>query len=137
MPHLWIEYSTNVEAHLDVRDFVRHMHRETAADGLFPLAGLRTRAVPVADYVIADDHPDNVFIHLTLRVLPGRDPVEQKASTDRIYAAALARLKPLSDRLPIAISMHVETIAPDLGYRLSTYRAHMATRAQDAAAQAA
>lgn len=131
MPHLWIEYSANVESSLDVGEFVRHMHQETAADGVFPLAGLRTRAVPVTNYVIADGHPDNAFVHLTLRVLPGRDPGTQKASTDRIFAAALERLKPLSDRLPMAVSMHVETIEPDLGYRLSTYRTHMAARARD------
>jgi 5-carboxymethyl-2-hydroxymuconate isomerase len=81
-------------------------------------------------------HPDNVFVHLVLRTLPGRDPQVKKASTDRLFAAILARFKPLSDRLPIAISMHVEEASPDLGYRLSTYRQHMAARAAAGAAEA-
>ncbi|MPS28311.1 5-carboxymethyl-2-hydroxymuconate isomerase [Pigmentiphaga sp.] len=128
MPHLWMEYSDNLESHVEVDALLGDVHREVVADGVFPLAGLRTRAVPVRRYRIADGHPDNVFVHFVLRTLPGRDPAVKKASTDRLFAAILARFKPLSDRLPIAISMHVEEASPDLGYRLSTYRQHMAAR---------
>ncbi|MBN9472784.1 MAG: hypothetical protein ABS43_09985 [Bordetella sp. SCN 67-23] len=136
MPHLWMEYSDNLESHVDVDALLDDVHREVVADGVFPLAGLRTRAVPVRRYRIADVHPDNVFVHFVLRTLPGRDPEVKKASTDRLFAAILARFKPLSDRLPIAISMHVEEASPDLGYRVSTYRQHMAARAAAGAAGA-
>ncbi len=128
MPHLWIEYSANLDPHLEVDNFLHHVHGEVVADGVFPLAGLRTRAVRVEHYVIADDHPDNAFVHIVLRTLPGRDPSSKKASTDRLFESIRRCLAPLSMRLPLAISMHVEESDPDYGYRVSNYRDHMAQR---------
>jgi 5-carboxymethyl-2-hydroxymuconate isomerase len=130
MPHLWIEYSANLDEVLEMDEFMHHVHGEVVADGVFPLAGLRTRVVRVEQYVIADDHPDNAFVHIVLRTLPGRDVVSKKASTDRLFAAIRSRLAPLSASRPLAISMHVEESDPEFGYRISNYREHMAERAQ-------
>ena len=137
MPHLWIEYSANLDEVLEMDEFMHQVHDEVVADGVFPLAGLRTRVVRVEKYVIADDHPDNAFVHIVLRTLPGRDVVSKKASTDRLFAAIRSRLAPLSASRPLAISMHVEESDPEFGYRISNYRDYMAERVKPAQAAAA
>lgn len=134
MPHLWVEYSANLDAHLSIYDFLHDVHADVVADGVFPLAGLRTRAIRVDHYVIADGHLDNAFVHLVLRTLPGRDPTSKQASTDRLFQAVVQRLAPLSERMPLAISMHIEESEPDYGYRVSNYRDHIARRAAGASA---
>ena len=44
-----------------------------AGTGVFPLAGIRCRALPRDSYRVADGHPDNGFVHVELRVGAGRD----------------------------------------------------------------
>ena len=71
MPHIWIEYSANLD--LDTRALMRVVQDAAVGDGsLYPLAGARTRALRVDDYLIVDGHPDNAFVHVLLRIGHGR-----------------------------------------------------------------
>ena len=47
--------------------------------GLFPLAGIRVRAHPMPHSSIADEHPNNAFADMILRIGEGRSD-EQKAA---------------------------------------------------------
>src|SRR5690554_4378386 len=86
MPHIWIEYSANLEAELQLDPLMQAIHEAVVGDGtVFPLAGTRTRAVPVARYRIADGHPDNAFIHVVVNVGHGRSVAEREACGQRTF----------------------------------------------------
>ena len=73
MPHIIVEHSSNLSQHIEIPELLQSLHRAALETGVFPLGGLRTRAARRDDYVIADGHPDNVFIHVVLRIGHGRD----------------------------------------------------------------
>lgn len=78
MPHLIVEYSTNLEKRISVRDLLKHVHEAALASGVFKIGGIRTRAAPRDIYIVADGDPDNAFIHVEGRIGKGRDAETRK-----------------------------------------------------------
>ena len=73
MPHIIIEYSDNIEKKIKLETLIEKVHTTAIDTGVFPLGGLRVRAAKREHYKIADGHPDNGFIHIELKIGPGRD----------------------------------------------------------------
>ena len=133
MPHIWIEYSGNLP--LDTRALMRSVQAAAIGDGsLFPLAGARTRAVRVDDYLIVDGHPDNAFVHVLLRIGHGRSDAQKAALGERVFQALTAALAPQLAAHPLGISMQIEEADPVLNYKLNNYREYLAARAAQAQA---
>ncbi len=88
MPHLTLEYSASVEEWTDVLGLCRHLRDAMAATGVFPLAGVRVRAIRCDHAAIADDHPDNGFVHMVARIDHGRDAATRRKAGEAIFAAA-------------------------------------------------
>ena len=87
MPHLIIEYSANLTSDLDPQTLVDVAHDAVATAGPFALGGVRTRAIRHDEFAVADRHPDNGFIHLTLYIGTGRDDATKRATGDHILHA--------------------------------------------------
>ena len=133
MPHIWIEYSGNLD--LDTRTLMRVVQDAAVGDGsLFPLAGARTRALRVDDCLIVDGHPDNAFVHVVLRIGHGRSDAQKAALGERVFQALSAALAPLMAARPLGISMQIEEADPVLNYKVNNYRDYLAARAAEAAA---
>ncbi len=128
MPHLTIEYSANLDHALNVPELIETLHTVTAGIEAFPLAGLRTRAARRDHYRIADGHPDNSFIHVTLRIGHGRELDVRKAAGERIFTALTGYLEPLSANLPLAISFEMVELDPVLNFKTGNIRDYMAKR---------
>ena len=128
MPHIWIECSANLD--LDTRALMRAVQDAAVGDGsLYPLAGARTRAVRVDDYLIADGHPDNAFVHVLLRIGHGRSAAQQAALGERAFQALRDALAPEMARRPLGLSLQVEEADAVLNYKHSNYRDYLAARA--------
>ncbi|MFO1351088.1 MAG: 5-carboxymethyl-2-hydroxymuconate Delta-isomerase [Gammaproteobacteria bacterium] len=117
MPHIVVEYSTNLAPRIDVAALLRALHRAALDTGVFPIGGLRTRAAPRQDYVIADGHPDNAFVHVTLRIGHGRDLATKQRAGDRVFGALCAFLDPVFRTTPLGISLEIQEIDPDLSFK--------------------
>lgn len=133
MPHIWIEYSGNLD--LDTRTLMRTVQDAAVGDGsLFPLAGARTRALRVDDCLIVDGHPDNAFVHVVMRIGHGRSDAQKAALGQRVFQALTAALAPHMAAGPLGISLQIEEADPVLNYKLNNYRDHLSARAAQAAA---
>lgn len=119
MPHFIIEYSANVEQRLELPAFVAAVHEAALATGIFPLKGIRTRALRCEHYRIADGHPDNAFIHLVARIGHGRSLEVRKQAGDGIFKAVTDWLQPVYDRYPLAFSFEIQEIDPVLNFKLN------------------
>ena len=128
MPHQIIEYSANLESRLDIQALVDGMH-ETAMgiDGL-PLGGLRTRAARRDVFQVADQQPDNAFVHMILKLGHGRPEETRKAFGDALFAALCALLEPVSSTSPLAISFEIQEIHPTLTWKKNNLRDYMMKR---------
>ena len=114
MAHIQIEYSANLEQHIDFPKFIEAVHRAALGTGVFPIGGLRTRAYATQHYRIADGHPDNAFVHTMLRVGHGRDVETRKRACEVIFAALCNQLADVYARLPLGLSLEMQEIDPVL-----------------------
>ncbi len=79
MPHVIIEYSSNIEQLVDVQALLISVHEAALASRAVPSDALRTRLEPRLSYLIADAYADNAFVAVTARLGPGRTPDEKHA----------------------------------------------------------
>jgi 5-carboxymethyl-2-hydroxymuconate isomerase len=87
VPHIIVEYSDNLDLHISRAALLAAVHEAALTQPIIPADGLRTRAEPRSDYVIADGHPDNVFVAVVARLGPGRTPEEKHSLLDALLAA--------------------------------------------------
>ncbi|MDG2375578.1 MAG: hypothetical protein P8M18_04425 [Woeseiaceae bacterium] len=128
MPHQIIEYSANLETRMDIQALVDGLHENAMGiDGL-PLGGLRTRAARRENYKIADEHPDNAFIHMILKLGHGRDEDTKKRFGEVIFDALCRILEPVSSTSPLAISFEIQEIDAALTFKKNNLREYMAKR---------
>ena len=129
MPHQIIEYSANLDAELDIDELVDALH-DTAVDiDALPIGGIRTRAVRRDNYRIADAHPDNTFINVTLRIAEGRTSEVKKDAGERLFQTLRDFVAPLFEQLPMSLSFEIQEIAAATRWKHSNIRDYLAQRA--------
>ena len=117
MPHFILEYSANLDDDLDLDGLFGALH-ETAMDtGVFPLGGIRFRAVRCDNYLIADADPDNAFVHMTAKIGRRRDPDVRQEVAEKIFNTLAEYLDPLYGERPLAISFELTELTPGLSFR--------------------
>jgi 5-carboxymethyl-2-hydroxymuconate isomerase len=82
MPQLTLEYTDNLE--FDVQPLLARLHSELAATGAINLKGLKSRAVRLDEYRIADGNPQYAFVHVSLLIREGRPLEIQKDASQRV-----------------------------------------------------
>ncbi len=127
MPHQVIEYSANLEAELDIDGLVQTMHETAVRIDALPIGGIRTRAARRDVYRVADSHPDNTFINVTLRVAP-RPPEIKKEVGERLFDALKRFVQPEFDKRPMALSLEIQEIDAEFRWKHSNIRDYLAQR---------
>ncbi len=107
MAHAIIEYSANIEDRLELDVLIEKVHLAAINSGVFPAGGMRTRAARRDHFRIADGHPDNGFVHVLVKLGPGRDDETKKKAQDHIFAAIDEHLAPLVENWPLAVSFEM------------------------------
>lgn len=108
MPHFTIEYSANLDGRVDMGAVVELVRREAVATGIFPLGGIRVRAIKCEHYAIADGRKNFGFLDMVLRLGEGRDlPTRQKAG-EHIFKALSAYLDPVFVNGKFALSFDMQ-----------------------------
>ncbi len=125
MPHFQIDYSANLEEHLDLNALCIVIRDAAAKTGVFPLAGIRVRATACTHAIIADGNPAHMFLDLSVRLRAGRTLEAKKAATADIFAAMESFCLPLMGRSPLAISMEMRDIDPELSPKSGSIRNFM------------
>ena len=128
MPHQIIEYSANLDADMKIDELVAALHATAADIDALPVGGLRTRAVRRDHFKIADGHPDNTFINVTLRVAQGRTLEIRQDAGERLFAALCDFIAPIFDRRPMALSCEIQEISPETRWKQSNIRDYLARR---------
>lgn len=108
MPHIVIEYTANIanEARLPVllktvNDVLIAQH------GVFPTGGIRSRAIRLDDYRMADGAADDAFVHVTLKIGSGRSEAVKKQTCDALFEALKAHFADLYAQRYLALSMEL------------------------------
>jgi len=74
MPHTILEYSDNVIETADFQAFWSRLHPVLVATAPCRLQDIKSRAYRCETFRMGDGDPGCAFVHLTIRLLEGRDP---------------------------------------------------------------
>lgn len=111
MAHATVEWTANLEGELDIQAFLALIAAEMRdrSDGVFPVGGIRVRAIRLTDYVIADGTcPDDAFINVNIKMGVGRPEAFRKAFFGQLFTAMTGFLGDLFDRHPLGLTLYVE-----------------------------
>jgi 5-carboxymethyl-2-hydroxymuconate isomerase len=124
MPHIVVEYSANLEDHIDVGALLASVHDAAGSHASVPLAGLRTRALKREEYVVANGDPRNIFVAVVARLNGdrGREPLIE--IRDLLMAACSETLSSVREQQPLALSVEIQTIDAAMRINDNSIRDH-------------
>jgi 5-carboxymethyl-2-hydroxymuconate isomerase len=108
MPHFTIEYSANLDRHVDMGAVVELVRKAAVETGIFPLGGIRIRAVRCEHYAIADGQTNLSFLDMVLRLGEGRDLATRKKAGEQIFKALSTFLDPVFVKAKFALSFDMQ-----------------------------
>jgi 5-carboxymethyl-2-hydroxymuconate isomerase len=109
MPHFTLEYSANLDARIDMAKMVEVVRKAAVETGIFPLGGIRVRAIACQHFAIADGRPNLSFLDMVLRLGEGRDLLARKQAGEHIFKALSQFLDPVfaDDKFALSFDMQI------------------------------
>jgi 5-carboxymethyl-2-hydroxymuconate isomerase len=108
MPHFTIEYSANLDDRVDMGKVVEIVRKAAVETGIFPLGGIRVRAICCEHFAIADGSPQHGFLDMVLRLGEGRDLGTRKKAGEHIFKALSSYLDPVFAASKFALSFDMQ-----------------------------
>ncbi|HKS20322.1 MAG TPA: 5-carboxymethyl-2-hydroxymuconate Delta-isomerase [Bradyrhizobium sp.] len=108
MPHFTIEYSANLDERVDMGHVVDLVRKAAVETGLFPLGGIRVRAVRCEHFAIADGSAHFSFLDMVLRLGEGRDLAARKKAGEHIFKVLSSYLDPVFAGSGFALSFDMQ-----------------------------
>ena len=130
MPHFTIEYSANLDGRLDIAAVCEIVRKAAVETGIFPLGGIRVRAIRCEHYAIADARNDYGFLDMVLRIGEGRDLPTRKKAGEHIFKVLSAYLDPVFAASPFALSFDMQINDKDTSWKRNNI--HEALQAEPA-----
>ena len=112
MPHLTLEYSANLADEASIGPLCTSLAGCLAAQRdndqrVFPLGGIRVRALRCDQYCIADGRPDAAFLHANLKIAAGRSDAVKKATGDALFEAIKQHFAAEFEQHGLALSLEI------------------------------
>ena len=113
MPHCIIEYSTKITENLPVEQLMHAVYKGANQSELFTATDIKVRACAFDEFYLPG--AEQVFVHVNLKILSGRDLSQRKALSESVSSQL--------ERLGIdgaAISVEVTKIEKESYFKKST-----------------
>ena len=118
MPHLIIEYTDNLSPHIQIKELLKKSGEVLSSfPDVYPIGGIRVRAIKVTDYWIADGSEDDAFVHMTLKIGAGRTDKEKKETCDQLFQALQEHMQELFDSRNLALSLELSEFSESGTYK--------------------
>jgi 5-carboxymethyl-2-hydroxymuconate isomerase len=108
MPHFTIEYSANLDARIDMGELVEVVRKAAVETGVFPLGGIRVRAIRCEHYAIANGEANFGFLAMVLRLGEGRDLATRRTAGEHIFRVLSSYLDPVFAGSKLALSFDMQ-----------------------------
>ena len=106
MPHLIVEYSTNLPSYPEAEALAALNAAVCASPEVLDEADLKTRFVRAGSFEIGTAPAQRAFVHAQLRLLSGRSPETKKELAGRV-ADVLRRLTPRPAGVLVQLSVEI------------------------------
>ncbi|KVP08457.1 5-carboxymethyl-2-hydroxymuconate Delta-isomerase [Burkholderia ubonensis] len=118
MPHIVVEYTANIRDDARIPALLRTINATLIAQGgVFPTSGIRSRAIELHDYCVADGAGDDAFVHVTLKIGAGRSDEVKKAACDALFDAIKTHFAELYAKRYLALSMELAEFSESGSYK--------------------
>ena len=128
MPHFIVEYSANISDGIDSAGLFEKLRDAAVETGIFPLGGIRFRAVCCREYLVADGDPANAFVHMTAKIGHGRPLDVRRDAAGKLFKTLVDHLQSLFDSRPLAISFELTELQPDLSFKQNNIHQRLKAR---------
>jgi 5-carboxymethyl-2-hydroxymuconate isomerase len=106
MPHFIVEYTDNIKAEADIPGLLKKINDVLIShSNIFPTGGIRSRAIELHDYRVADGAEDDAFVHATLKVGAGRSKADKEVICDELFNVMQGHFADLFVQRYLALSM--------------------------------
>ncbi|KAH8299016.1 hypothetical protein KR044_007820 [Drosophila immigrans] len=117
MPHFYAECTDNIRREADLPTLFAKVNEALAATGIFPLAGVRSRAIWLDTWQMADGKQDYAFVHMTLKIGHGRSLESRQQVGEMLFALIKEHFAALMAQRYLALSFTMEELDPVLNYK--------------------
>ncbi|BDG45891.1 MULTISPECIES: 5-carboxymethyl-2-hydroxymuconate Delta-isomerase [Parageobacillus] len=108
MPHFILEYTDNIAKEANIHELLCKVHQVLISrSDLFPIGGIRSRAIELKEYYVADGTEDDAFVHGTLKIGAGRSEADKKAVCKEIFNVMKDHFSALCEKRYLAISLEL------------------------------
>jgi 5-carboxymethyl-2-hydroxymuconate isomerase len=108
MPHIIVEYTDHLN--LDVEKLTIELHRSLIQQDTIKEEAVKTRAIPVKATVVGTGKCHDKFIHICLKLMPGRDDALRRTMAEAL--AVTVRKIALDENISITVEtaeLHAES----------------------------
>ena len=124
MPHLSIQHSDNI-AQERLQQLCAALLDVLVQTKLYPLGGIRVRALPCSAYAIADCDSRNAFVDMVFRIGTGRSVADKKMTGERLMQAAETLFATELGEPHFALSLEIVEIDPVLSWKTNSIHARL------------
>ena len=111
MAHFIYEYSANLnEDLLDMPGLMQTMHTAAVDSEIFPIDGIRSRAMKCEHFRVGDGDPDKGFINLSMKVGRGRDEDTRMQAGEMFWKIMIEHLEPLMSSQSVTCSFEMREL---------------------------
>lgn len=107
MPHIVAEYTESLS--VDMAKLLFDLHMDLSKRDTVNIHAIKTRAIPVKYSIVGDGHEPDKFIHIMLKLLPGRDEALKKQMTQGLFDVARKH----AHDPEISVSVEIVTLEAD------------------------
>ena len=108
LPHFIVEYTDNIKNEANIAKLFEEIHKVLIArNTIFPIGGIRSRAIELHDYRMADGAEDDAFVHAILKIGAGRSAEIKKDVGDALFEVMKEHFSLLMSTRYLALSMEL------------------------------
>lgn len=112
MPHLTFEYTANLAADGDLQALCNHaaavlVGQQSDGKPVYPIGGVRVRAVKLDTWTMADGQADYAFVHGSLKIGSGRSDEVKQATGNALFEVMKSHFADLYARRYLALSLEI------------------------------
>ncbi|EPL9570671.1 5-carboxymethyl-2-hydroxymuconate Delta-isomerase [Providencia rettgeri] len=123
MPHFYAECTENIREEAKLPELFAKVNEALAGTGIFPLGGIRSRAIWLDTWQMADGKHDYAFVHMTLKIGAGRSLEDRQKTGEMLFDLIKTHFADLTAKRLLALSFTMEELDPVLNYKQNNVHA--------------
>ncbi|MFD9626738.1 5-carboxymethyl-2-hydroxymuconate Delta-isomerase [Peribacillus muralis] len=118
MPHIIVEYTDNIKHDIQIEELLMKMNDVLISyPTIFPIGGIRSRAIELKHYRVADGTEDDAFVHVILKIGAGRKGRDKTDVCDKLFATMEDHFAQLFSKRYLALSMELSEFSESGTYK--------------------